>query len=308
MDEPYTSRTLATWAKLFREEGDVETADAIDAQLQTDEERSLSEEQRQRVERVVERARRCERAFAFEQAAEGYAQALDLLQAALGPSHPQVFECLLDLGRCRHNDGQNQAAMQDYLRLQRLVEARWGSGDPMAATARYFVRCCQDFIRQRNDTQRLALLVSGMVLHAQRARDMEAPERYERLRSVARRLAARGKHALALRFHDQAMALRLQFAAPDEELTLLDIQQHALELRDAGSAQRASAWLRQVIGLRNSLSAIGDQQAQLRSALSDLAACLAAQGLPRAAQETAALAEKLVDRPPADPADGPGPA
>lgn len=298
MDDQLVPQMLAAWAGIFRTEGDAQTADAIDAQLRVDAQRSLSEDETARLDRCLAHAANCGVQGAYGHAADSYAKALEIVEQALGGSHPRVYECLLDVARCRLNDGQYQAALRDYLRLQHLVEARYGSSDSLAATARHYVQRCHDAIRHDAVTLRLHSYVHGMVMQAQNLRTMDAAERADRLRNVACRLAARGRRALALRLHDQAIALRLEYAAPDDDLAYLDLHQHALDLRDAGNPARASDVLRWLVGKRSLASAVCGQQQHLRAVLSDLATCLAAQGLSRSARETAALAERLGEGPP----------
>jgi tetratricopeptide (TPR) repeat protein len=296
MNEQQTSRLLAQWAAIFREEGDTETADAIDLQLENAARATLSEEDGDRLRRVLAHARKREGNGEYADAIDSYAEALRIVEGTFGACHPETFEHLSDVARCRFNSGHYDAALEDYGRLLRLVEDMYGSEHALVATAKHYMRYCQRGIRDIIGTLRLDAYMNGMLRHSQGRRFVVVAARADRMREIGRRLAARGRRAAAIRLHDAAIALRLRHADPDAETAYLEIHGYAMDLKDAGEPGKAARVLNQLVAMRNRKSGWSDQGQDLRAVLLDSAACLSAHGDRRSAQEAEALAESIARR------------
>jgi tetratricopeptide (TPR) repeat protein len=296
MNEQQTSRLLAQWAVIFREEGDTETADAIDLQLEKAASRTLSEEDADWLRRVLARARSFERKGEYADAVDSHAEALRVVEEAFGACHPETFEHLSGVARCRFNAGHYDTALEDYGRLLRLVEDMYGSEHALVATARHYMGYCRRGIRDMIGTLRLDAYMSTMLRHSQGTHLIEGAARADRMRKMGRRLAARGRRAAAIRLHDAAIALRLRHAAPDAETAFLDIHGYAMDLKDAGEPGKAANVLNQLVAARNRKSAWSEQAQGLRAVLLDSAACLSAHGDRRSAEEAAALAASIARR------------
>lgn len=298
MDQQQSSDTLAKWAAIFRDEGDTDTADAIERQLADAERRSLSEDDADWLKRVLAHARQLDGRGDYEAAAEGYGEALRVVEAALGTAHPQIIGHLNDVARCWLNAGFYETALAGYSRLLRLVQDLYGSDDELAETARYYVRSCQTSIRLTAATMNLQVHMNEMLRHSQGQLVVATGARADRMRAIALRLAGRGRLGAAIRLLDAAIALRLRHASPTDELALLEIHRYAMDLRDAGAPGRAAETLIRLVVERNRKSAGVGQATRIRNALTDMALCLSAQGQERSAQEVSALADLLARRNP----------
>jgi tetratricopeptide (TPR) repeat protein len=281
---------------MFRDEGDAETADAIEVQLRSDPHRSLTGEQHRRLRHALARARNCDRLGAYSAAAEHYADALQIVEGALGAGHIEAFDRLSDVARCRLNDGQYEAARADYKRLLGLVQTMYGDEDSLAAIARERIETCEKAIRDGIGGLRLQACVHDMLRMTQQERAVETVEQADRMRGIARRLAARGKSAVAVRLHERAIAITLRLAGEDDAIGRDAILRHAIDLREAGDPARARTVLHGLIARHNLRPVCLDQQQQLRAALQELSSCLLAMGDGRSAQETEALAEGIQTR------------
>jgi tetratricopeptide (TPR) repeat protein len=293
MNEQQTSRVLAKWAEIFREEGDTETAAAIELQLENSARASLSEEDAEWLRRVLAHARKFEGNGQHAEAIDSYAAALRVVEATFGACHPDTFQYLSDVARCRFNAGQYDTALEDYGRLLRLVEDRFGPEHALIATAKHYMRCCRRGIRDIVGTLRLGSYMNDMLRHSQGLRLVEVAARADRMRELGRRLAARGRRDAALRFHTAAIALRLRHAEPNSETAYLEIQRHAMDLKEAGEPGRAARLLNKLAAMRNRKSGWSDQGQELRAVLLDSSACLRAHGEQRSAQDAAALADSI---------------
>jgi tetratricopeptide (TPR) repeat protein len=296
MNQQSSSPMLSRWTAIFREEGDVQTADAIDRQLACAAERALDEDDAESLSLFVARAKKYDGRGDYEAAADSFAEVLRIVDCALGPSHPQVVEHLSNVARCQLNAGFYEEALAGYSRLLRLVQDLYGSDDGLAATARYYIVFCQRCIRDVVGSMRLQAHMNDMLRQSQGQLAVAASARVDRMRGIALRLVARGRLAAAIRLHEAAIALRLSCAQPDEEAAFLDIHRYAMDLRDAGEPGRAAAVLTKLVAMRNRKSAWIDQGQQLGEALMDAAACLSAQGQQRSAQEALALADLIAKR------------
>jgi tetratricopeptide (TPR) repeat protein len=296
MSEQQTSRVLAKWAEIFREEGDTETADAIELQLEKAAKATLSEEDADWLPRVLARARKFEGNGQYAEAVDSYAEALRVVEATYGACHPDTFEHLSDVARCRFNAGQYDTALEDYGRLLRLVEDRFGPDHALIATAKHYMRYCRRGIRDIIGTLRLDTYMNVMLRHSQGRRLVEVAARADRMRDLGRRLAARGRRDAAVRLHTAAIALRLRHAEPDSETAYLEIHRHALDLKEAGEPGKAARVLNKLAAMRSRKSGWSEQGQDLRAVFLDSAACLCAHGGQRSAQEAAALADSIARR------------
>ena len=75
---------------------------------------------------VLADARKFECNGQYAEAVDSCAEALRVVEATFGASRPDTFEHLSDVARCRFNAGQYDTALEDYGRLLRFVEDRFG--------------------------------------------------------------------------------------------------------------------------------------------------------------------------------------
>lgn len=296
MNQQRDPQTLAQWAEIFREEGDIDTADAIELQLQRARERTLDHDDAEWLQLVLERARRLDRRGDYEAAIESYDEALQVVENALGGSHPEIIERLSDLARCQLNAGRYAPAWAYYSRLLCLVLDAYGSEDALAATVRHHMRFCQRSIREGIGSARLQNHINNMLRRSRGQLAVAAAARAERMRGVAWRLVGRGRTDAAVRLHEAAIKLQLGHAPPEGEARFAEIHRHAIDLKDAGQPGRVAAVLAKLVAMRNLVSDSTDQGPQLREALMDASACLCAQGQARSTQELVELADLIAKR------------
>ncbi len=286
---------LTKLADLFRAEGDAATADALVARCESTSARSISDEDRERVLALQRKGIRLDSQGAHEEAEGCFSGALLLIEGALGPEHIDIIDHLNDLARCRFNDGDYEAALKDYRRLLHITERVYGPDDTLVRIARQCVARCQKGLRDAIGAWRLQTQMDSMLQHARGVRSVGANNDLDRVRDIARRLMARGRHAASVRLYERWIGLRLHEAPADDDIALLDIRDYAMALRSAGKLARAASVLQQVVAMRNRRSAWDDDKTELLRAMSDWQLCLVELGETRSATETARLADSIAN-------------
>jgi tetratricopeptide (TPR) repeat protein len=296
MNNPTNSPVLAKLADIFRQEGDTVTADALDRQLQSTTTRELTDEQTDRIEDLRRRGNRLDSQGRHDHAELLLAEVLRIAEGALGPEHEDIARHLNDLARCRFNNGDFEAALEDYSRLLRIAERDYAPDDERVSATAYQVRRCHQELRLAIGSMRFQGQVDRMLQHARDMRSIDKASVQERTREVAHRLLARGRVAASTCLYERWITLRLEGARPDDAIALLDIRDYAMALRSAGECRRAASVLQKILAIRNRTSCRIDDSAELLRALSDWQACLAELGATRSAAETAALADSIANK------------
>lgn len=178
---------LAKLADLFRAEGDTATADALVARCESTTARSISDADRDRVLSLQRKGIRLDNMGAHEEAEGCFADALQLIEDALGPEHVDIINHLNDLARCRFNSGDYEAALKHYGRLARAAENAFGPDDIRAKIARYYVERCRKSLRDAIGAWRLQSQMDSMLQQARGIRLVDASNHQDRLRDAARR-------------------------------------------------------------------------------------------------------------------------
>ena len=287
------SRLLANLAAHFRQEGDSETADAIDTQLRRSPRVMPDDEQALHARSVLSQAREHERAGRFDMAEEHLEEAHRLAEDGYGATHPRTLERLWDLAVCRMRDGQHLAALHDFMALNRLMEA---SGSRQAARVRQLRRCidrCHRAVRDNNGCRYLGSYMFDMIRRAQGQREEHDAAHIERLRSIGERLLARGRRELASSFLNEWISLRLDSADAHDELASTDLLRFTRYLRELGETERAVDFLVGHVQMRNSQCAFADKREHLLIALRELEGALLDLGRTQSARGTAELAAKV---------------
>lgn len=290
------SRLLANWAELFRQEGDSDTADAIETQLRSGVRAVMAREEAERARRALSTARELERLGRFDEAEEHFAQAHEITDAELGATHPRTLDRLWDLATCRMHDGQHLAALHDFIALNRLMAA---GGGRQVARERIVRRCidrCHRALRDGHGSRLVGSYLFDMIKRAQVQQIEHDAAETERMRSVGERLLARGKQELASIFLNKWITRRLNSSDGHEELASADLLRFAGYLRELGETERAVNTLVGHVQMRNCQSAFADKHEGLMAALHELERLLRAQGHLKSACETAVLAESIKER------------
>ena len=284
------SRLLANWAALFRQEGDSETADAINAQLRSRPPATLADDAAARAARALSMAHKLERLCRFDEAEQHFEEAYLIAEAGHGATHPRTLARLWDLAMCRMRDGQHLAALHDFVALDRLLGA---CTDRHTARSRMVRRCidrCYRAVRDNEGCRTLGACMSDMIRRAQAQRIVHEEAYIDRLHCIGERLLARGKRSLASRFLNEWISLRLASADAYDELASTDLLRFTRYLRELGEAERAVSLLIGHVKMRNNQCAFGDKGEQLVAALRELGGALRELGRTQSARDAAELA------------------
>jgi len=220
-------------------------------------------------------------------------QVIAIIEAQPTYDDLDLVQVLNDRARCRFNDGRLDLALQDYRRLLHLLDAQTDS--TLVALAEDQVRRCIDGLRQRHATARLRETMASMVRHARTGRAVAESSRQQRLRTLARRLLARGRVDIGALAMQQWLDDVLLHGITLDADTMEDLRQHALALWHLQRPQAASTFFRSLVLAQISLGS--DDALATAGLLRDWAGCLSATGQHRSAQETRALAQRMAGTP-----------
>jgi tetratricopeptide (TPR) repeat protein len=290
------SRLLANWAALFRQEGDSETADAIDIQLRSVGRAVMTGEEAQLAHKALATGRELERLGRFEEAEEHFAQAYEITHSELGATHPRTLDRLWDLASCRMRDGQHLVALQDFIALNRLMAAEGSRQLPRERLVRRCIERCHRAVRDGFGSRLVSSYLFDIIKRAQVQLVEHDAAETERLHSIGQRLLARGKKELAATVLNRWIARRLSATDGHDELASVDLLRFSGYLRELGHAERAVTTLVGHVQMRNCQSAFADKDEELITTLRELVSSLRAQGHSKSARETAALADSIAAR------------
>lgn len=241
-------------------------------------------------------AQRLQARGAYERAEPLLAQALALAETAPGGNALRTADCVEALADCRFRSGRLDSALTGYQRLLHLLQQPdCGSTavDSRAAAARAAIDHCAQGLRLRQATAQLLAPMTAMLRQARSQRAVDETGQQERMRTVARRLIARGRLAAGTHWLQQWLDQVWRAGQPVDETSLADIRDHALALWAAGHAARAEPVLRTLVLLRQRQQQERPDAPVLRQALQDWGACLGVLGQRRSARETATMGEVL---------------
>ena len=290
------SRLLANWAALFRQEGDNDTADAIDTQLRSAVRAVMEQEAAERERQALSTARELEHLGRLEEAAEHFVQAHEITDAELGATHPRTLDRLWDLASCRMHDGQHLAALHDFIALNRLMVAAGGRQLARQRLVRRCIERCHRSVRNSEGSRLVGSYVFDMIKRSQAQRAEHDQADTERAHGIGLRLLARGKRDLAYLVLASWIGKRLESTDGHDELATTDLLRFAGYMREMGELERSMYVLVSQVHMRNSQSAFADRQDELIVTLRELESTLAAQGHLKSARETAALAASIEAR------------
>jgi tetratricopeptide (TPR) repeat protein len=241
------------------------------------------------LDRLHAEALRLDRLGAHEHSEPRFAQLVAHEEARLGPNHPDLAPALNDLARCRFNAGRLVAAVGDYRRLLELLAS--DLSDPRIPLVKHQIRRCIEGVRHRMASMDLQARLSSLIRQARAQREVGETTDQERLRSLARRLIARGRVEVGARLMERWLGDVLRVGQMIEDQALADLRDHALGLWNAGHPHLAEPVLRDIVRVHQRQRA--DDLGAQTNALRDWGSCLAAAGQARSASETLSLAESL---------------
>ncbi len=207
------------------------------------------------------------------------------------PTHDtcDLVQALNDRARCRFNDGQLIVALGDYRRLVQLLDPRRDSD--LISIAAEQVRRCIEGLRLRTATAQLRETIAALVRSARTGRAVHETCRQLRLRTVARRLLARGRidagARVMQRWLDEVLVCEISLN-PD---TMDDLRQHAIALWHLQRPHAACKFFHSLV--LTHLRQRPDDSTATAGLLRDWAGCLGATGQHQSARETLALVERM---------------
>ncbi len=294
MEKPQqTSQILAVWAKLFRKEGDAQTADAIEEQLRAGPLQRPTDEKAAQLRKVVARAAELERRGHYSEAADEYATALDLTKRHFGPLHIQSLKRRFDVARCDLANCNFGGALEGFQQLLLLAQLGDQDASTLARRARRYLQRCHRSVRDEVGGLRLEAAMLGMVRSATQAPHFLRFERAQRMRSLALRAGAAGRRSRAVGLLRAAIDLRLQQAQPDGALPHAEIERYIDDLSSIGEPLKALEAAVQLVVLGNRQFAVGASKTALLDALKKVSGLQVANGMHVGARSTFALIDRL---------------
>jgi hypothetical protein len=137
----------------------------------------------------------------------------------LGPDDPGLVEFVDELARCRFRAGRLEESLRDHLRLVQLQASAFGATDPRVAAVQAAIDGCKLGLRQRHGSAQLIPPMTALLRQARSQRAVDETSRQERIRTLARRLLARGRVETGARLLQHWLTLILRADQPvDEEI------------------------------------------------------------------------------------------
>ncbi|MCK6434944.1 MAG: hypothetical protein HUU30_20515 [Burkholderiaceae bacterium] len=245
-----------------------------------------------RIATLKRQALRLDMLGAHQRAEPLFSQVVAIVEAHPGEGDFDLVEALNDRARCRFNGGQLGLAVEDYRRILQLLDPR-DDGTLVAITMDQIHRCVEG-ARLRAATACLREPIALMIRCARTGRAVDETPGQSRLRTLARRLLARGRIDLGARLMQRWLdEASLRGMSLDAE-TLADLRSHALALLELHRPYAACEFFRSIVYVQ--LRQRSDDALSISGALRDWAGCLCATGQHRSARETLALAESIVGK------------
>lgn len=245
-----------------------------------------------RIQLLRRQALRLDMLGAHQRAEQLFSQVVALVETHSGQADIDLVQALNERACCRFNGGQLNLALEDYQRLLQLLDPH-GDG-PLVAIAKDQIQRCVDGARLRAATARLREPVASMIRSARTGRAVDEGPAQNRLRTLARRLIARGRIDLGARLMQRWLDDVSWRGISLDADTLDDLRTHALALRELQRPHAACEFLRSIVGVQ--LRQRSADSSAMTAALRDWAGCLSATGLHQSARETLALADLIAAR------------
>ncbi|MEM7583329.1 MAG: serine/threonine-protein kinase [Acidobacteriota bacterium] len=209
----------------------------------------------------------------YERASELLREAIEDRRQAVGPSHPEVAECLLDLARAQISLGDPTAAEQSLQASLAICDQQGPAADPLrAATLNLLaqVRQRQGDIAQAERLHRQAVELNTRLLGTDHLVTLES------LNDLAEALAERRQFARANELYRQVLdgqRRQLSSVHPDVIKTLNNLATAQLA---AGDPEASETSMRRVVAARRQL--YGEDHPHVALAYSNLGQVLSSQG------------------------------
>ena len=296
-DAQDTPAYLARMSAVLAADGDVETARALAEQLERRRTRGLLPDESTELRRLQRRVRTFRAIHAFEHAKPLHVKILEIQEATLGADHLDTMESLNDMALCLYNSSEFAEALRTYQRLLRITRTCFGPDDPLTSITLDNVRNCRRALRTARSIRQFGEHLQQILRLDASAPLVRKLVRADRQRTLASRLAARGKFRAAASVVKHAMDDSTKVDDLAEEDRTRDLELYAQWHGKAGDTQAAQLAHRNLVVLRNHQTELGQQGAQLCQALTDWAQSLDALGDSTSARTTLELAGRIYQQP-----------
>lgn len=275
--------------QIFRAEGDVETANALEQQIVAQTPREMTEDEAALYKINKSNVRKAIGFGDFERAVEFQTVALGLAQRAFGSYQMKTLKEVCELGECHFRNGAYTYALDLYHQALSFSAKEIGEMSPFAKRIKKNIRQCTDAVRRANSLRNLENHMNGLFRNAV----PESNERIDRMDAIGEKLVSRGKHTQALKVYKALISISLEMSHIKDEKIIINVMKYANFLTSHGDLSEAEAACRRVVKLINSQNQMGDKTATLKIALDDWAKCLSLMAQSRSAIGSQELAKKL---------------
>lgn len=302
MDTKNRGLNLEKLAAIFRDEGDAETATAIERQLSSANADSTEMQAKQwksmrQAVRLTRRGRQLDQKGDHDQAAPLLEQALAIKTQVLGIDSEEVEDCMLYLARCKLNGCRFLEALNLYTQLYHRFERTVGPNDMLTTVAAEHMLECQE--RQKNAEGALRLqkqMAKVINLSDENTLEENALEENayaERAYAIAMRLMKRKQYAKAVAPFKLWLDFRMSHADADYQDMHLILWRYGRMLLAAKRPMDAVRTFQFLVVIANKRVNQKDKSLKLLRALNELRAGLEMAGMHKAAAETKAMLNRL---------------
>jgi tetratricopeptide (TPR) repeat protein len=280
-------------AEILMKEGDIETSKRLQKQIETQPSRDMTEEEAELYEIKKTKARKFIELGDFERAVDSQRVALELIQRAFGPEHIGTLKDMCELGEHHFRNGEYKEAKNLYDRSLQISITKFGELHPFSNRVKKNIRKCVDAVRRANGVSNLEQHINNVFRMNAAAEPHENDARIDRLETIGDQLVTRGKMSLALKIYKSLISLTLEKVYLEDEKSIQNIKKYADFLAAYGNLAEAETTYKSVVRVRNRQNQLGERAAELKSAISDWAHCLALMGHSRSAKNIQELANKI---------------
>jgi tetratricopeptide (TPR) repeat protein len=275
--------------QIFREEGDVETANALEQQIVAQTPREMTEDEAALYKINKSNVRKAIGFGDFERAVEFQTVALGLAQRAFGSYQMKTLKEVCELGECHFRNGAYTNGLDLYHQALRFSAKEIGEMSPFVKRIKKKIRQCTDAVRRTNSLRNLESHMNGLFRDAV----PESNERIDRMEAIGEKLVSREKHTQALKVYKTLISISLEMSHIEDEKIIKNVMKYANFLTSHGNLSEAEAAYKGVVKLINSQNQMGDKTATLKIALDDWAKCLSLMAQSRSAIGSQELVKKL---------------
>jgi len=275
--------------QIFREEGDVETANALEQQVAVQTPREMTQDEAALYKINKSNLRKAIGFGDFERAVEFQTVALGLAQRAFGSYQMKTLKEVCQLGECHFRNGAYTNALDLYHQALRFSAKETGEMSSFLKRVKKNIRQCTDAVRRANNLRNLENHMNALLRNAV----PEGSERISRMEAIGEKLFSRGKHSRALKIYKALIGIYHEMSHIEDEKIITNLMKYASFVATHGWLSEAETAYRGVVKFINIQNQTGDKNAMLKIALDDWAKCLCSMAQSRSAKGSQELAKKL---------------